>query len=110
VAKDKTNHPDRLTPYFVRPAQIFWHDQFARAGGHSCLLLGVARKDGGYHCYVQADCRREVLRLWRQGWSHLPLVATNDGIDFEAWKTCMAPGHPRPAPEMAADAIKRAAR
>jgi hypothetical protein len=76
------------------------------------LLLGVLQPDGGFHCFVQPRCSHAVLRQWRRGFpvKDLFLVATNDGIDFEAWRTCMALGQLHTPTEDAAGALKRAAR
>ena len=85
---------ERIKPRDLRPAQILWHDNLARAGGRSCLLLGVLQPAGGFHGYVQPRCYHAILRQWRRGFpvKDLTLVATNDGIDFEVWERCMALG------------------
>ena len=94
---DQDLHCERIKPRDLRPVQIQWHDQFTRAGGRSCLLLGVLQPGGGFHCYVQPRCSHAILRQWRRGFpvKDLILVATNDGIDFDAWKACMALAQPR---------------
>jgi hypothetical protein len=125
----------RIRVRSLRADQIQWHDKMSRAGGKSCLLIGVeqGRKGwwtGRFDAYVQPRCTHEVLKGWRDGWQieSLTCVTGNeDGLDFDEWQRCLelqaavarrhilaedpaALGQPRPATETAADAIKRAAR
>jgi hypothetical protein len=111
----------KIRPQNMRAEQIAWHEQLFRAGGKSCLLLGVPQRvsegwRARFNVYLQPRCCLGVLRDWRKGWEvgpcGLTLLTNHDWnrLDFDKWKTCMALGQPRPATETAADAIKRAAR
>ena len=97
---------DQLRPTKLRPSQIRWHDQLARAGGRSCLLLGVPSPIG-WTAYVLPDCRLEVLRRWRSGFpgGAVTCVARPADprigvaslvLDLHGWKRCMALAQPRP--------------
>jgi len=47
----------------IRPAQVKWHWDLRRHGGHSCLLVGV-REGGNWALYAYAG----RLADWRAGW------------------------------------------
>lgn len=47
----------------VRPAQVKWQWELERAGGRSCLLLGV-RDEGNFALYAYHG----RLAQWRAGW------------------------------------------
>jgi hypothetical protein len=87
---------DRLKPHYLRPAQIQWHDGLARRGGLTCLLLAEPLIDGGFRCWVQPNCRHEVLKDWRQGFPIESLTCvfneTDIVLNYSAWKACMALG------------------
>lgn len=106
---------DHLRPRHLRAAQIAWHDKLARAGGRSCLLLGV-QCSLGFTAYVLPDCRHEMLRRWRSGFpggavtcvARPAIPATGVAslvLDLEGWKRCMALEQPHPAPEEAPGAL-----
>jgi hypothetical protein len=87
-----TRYPLRITPDDLRPLQIKWHDDLARAGGKSCLLMGVLLQSGGYECWVQPRCWHEVLRYWRKGFeiNSLTRITGEDGmVNFDKWKVCL---------------------
>lgn len=109
----------RIRPQNMRAEQISWHNELARSGGRSCLLLGVpqGREEkwrGRFKVYLQPRCHLGVLRHWRKGWEVGPqfiaglTCLSNDlnQLDLELWKTCMALGQPRPASQEPAGAEK----
>jgi hypothetical protein len=91
---DPAVFPDRIKPRDLRPVQIQWHDNLARAGAKSCLLLGVPQPSGGFHCWLQPNCGHGSLKHWRKGFDvpSLLLVATDAGLNTVEWKRRMALG------------------
>ena len=90
---------DRLRPSHVRPAQVRWHEELARSGGKSCLLLGVPSSIG-WTAYVLASPRLDVLRSWRSGFpagtvtcvarpANPAIGVASLVLDLAGWKRCM---------------------
>jgi hypothetical protein len=75
-----------LFPSRIRPAQISWHDRFARAGGRARFAFGEPF-NGGWIVWVLDDCRRETLIGWRNGipLSKLTRCTHAGAFDHQAW-------------------------